>query len=217
MGLVHTPRVIYTVAKGLLTSHGKPSHDKAKSIVGVGENIHSYVARAGFFDVDYLGHMNNAAYLSHAELARWELTAQNGMLGLMLPKGINFLVASTSVRFRREVRPLFRKFQIDSSLVAMDHRHVWMVHNFRYPIPGRNRVRAQVIVQGVVTQWNKKGVLDPREFFRDTCGFDSDLVESLNYPGVGNEAVSKMLDGFVSLDQSLRTVAAEDDKTHEGL
>ena len=217
MGLVHTPRVIFTIAKGLLTGPGKLSGTKAHPIVGVGENIHSYYARAGVFDVDYLGHLNNAAYLAHAEMARWEMTAQNGILGIMARDGANFLVASTAVRFRREIRPLFRKFQIDSSLVAMDERYLWMVQNFRYPIEGRNRVRAQVVVQGVVTRWKQKGVVNPQEFFRDTCGFDSDLVDSLSYPRLANETTSHLLDSYSSLDKSYREAAAWDDNTHEGL
>lgn len=217
MGLVHTPRVMFTVAKGLLANSNSSNSGTKSGVLGIGEHFHSYYARAGLFDVDYLGHLNNAAYLSHAELARWELTAQNGMLKTMFRYGMNFLVASTSIRFRREVRPLFRKFQIDSSLVAMDHRHVWMIHNFRYPIEGHNRIRAQVIVQGVVTQWKKPGVIDPREFFRDICGFDTDLVDSLTYPGIGNETTTQLLERYVSLEDSFRNAASEDDNTHVAL
>lgn len=71
MGLVHTPRVIFTIAKGLLTGKGKLSRNiPTNSVLGVGDNFHSYQARAGVFDVDYLGHMNNASFLAHCEMAR---------------------------------------------------------------------------------------------------------------------------------------------------
>ena len=38
-------------------------------------NPHIYESKCGIFDIDIFGHMNNAAYLNHAEYARWELTA----------------------------------------------------------------------------------------------------------------------------------------------
>lgn len=119
MGLVHTPRVIWSAAKGWLR----------KSSVGkeVGYTVpHKYYARAGLFDVDYMGHMNNAAFLSHAELARWEMTGSNGLIPAMMKHNTHFVVQSTTARYRAEVRPIFRKFQVDTTVCAVDDKNIWL-------------------------------------------------------------------------------------------
>jgi hypothetical protein len=64
MGLIHTPRTLYAIAKGLWKrrQHNRvaASANQPATIVGIGEgNHHIYEARLGLFDVDYLGHMNN--------------------------------------------------------------------------------------------------------------------------------------------------------------
>ena len=217
MGLIHTPRVIFSIAKGLLArSRQSNQQQSSRLFVGLGDNIHSYYARAGLFDVDYLGHLNNAAYLNHAEMARWELSAENGLFESLAKTGATFLVANTTIRYRREIRPLFRTFQIDSNIVAMNDRYLWILHNFRYPIQGRSRVRAQIILKGVIAH-RKEGVLNPTTFLKDTCGFDIDQVDGATLPELGNETVEHMLERFSSLEYSLREAAAIDDKTHEGL
>ena len=40
--------------------------------------------------------MNNAAYLAHAEYARWEWTAETGALETMYKNNINFIATSVS-------------------------------------------------------------------------------------------------------------------------
>lgn len=119
MGLVHTPRVILSTAKGWLR---KGSIGKEVGYT----KPYKYYARAGLFDVDYMGHMNNASFLSHAELARWEMTAANGFIEAMMKSNIHFVVQSTTARYRAEVRPIFRKFQVDSTLCAVDEKNAWM-------------------------------------------------------------------------------------------
>jgi acyl-CoA thioesterase FadM len=80
----------------------------------------------GVFDVDYLGHMNNAAFLSHAEYARWEMTAANGLVQAMYKTNTHYMVSSVSCRYRAEVRPLFRKFEVQSMVGGMDEKNIWM-------------------------------------------------------------------------------------------
>jgi len=58
MGLIHTPRVVASIGRGLykrrMAEGGVPP-----TKVGIGEeNKHIYKARLGLFDVDYLGHLN---------------------------------------------------------------------------------------------------------------------------------------------------------------
>ena len=78
MGLIHTPRTIYSVLNGvykrqifLRQQNPLPTATTATSIgtpkntmtIGLEQtNPHLYQARLGLFDVDYLGHMNNGAF-----------------------------------------------------------------------------------------------------------------------------------------------------------
>ena len=73
MGIVHIPRTAASIAKGYIKRRMSPLSDKEKNLVGVGfkQPPHVYTSRAGLFDVDLMGHMNNASYLTHAvSLAR---------------------------------------------------------------------------------------------------------------------------------------------------
>ena len=66
MGLIHTPRTIVSICKGLLKRRREPLDTGA---AGIGEgNRHVYQAKLGLFDVDYLGHMNNG---TQHRLYRW--------------------------------------------------------------------------------------------------------------------------------------------------
>lgn len=75
MGLIHTPRTIYSIANGLTkrywfyrSSPGAKATSNTllrdPTTVAIGENNHHiYQARLGLLDVDYLGHMNNGMLL----------------------------------------------------------------------------------------------------------------------------------------------------------
>jgi acyl-CoA thioesterase FadM len=120
MTFIHTPRVIASLVRGL-------RQRSSSNIDGiVPGKPHKYHARVGVFDVDYLGHMNNAAFLSHAEYARWEMTAANGLVQAMYKTNTHFMVSSASCRYRAEVRPLFRKFEVQSMVGGMDEKNIWM-------------------------------------------------------------------------------------------
>lgn len=170
-------------------------------------NKHVYKSRAGLFDVDYIGHMNNAAYLTHAEYARWEMTAQNGMLQTVASNGFFFIVSGTFIRYRRDIRPIFQSFQVDTFVSGVDERNIWISHNFR--LSEEDRVRAQLMVQAVVLQKGK--VVDPRHFLVQDCGFDADLVGSVTLPDGAQVNQKDILDQYLELDDAMRTAAAIDD------
>lgn len=204
MGLVHTPRVIASAAKGFF--RGRTSTRVSGFSL---DEPHIYIARAGLFDVDYLGHMNNASYLTHAEYARWQWIAETGVLGEFIRKKDAFIVTSTVVRYRREVKPLFRKFEVHTSLCGVDERTLSMYQTFRYPGQGgKNKIRAQVLLQAVIRR-GEQGVIDPRDFLRDCVGMDPDKIDSLSKSGTTME--DELLK-FKELESSLRETAAEDDK-----
>jgi acyl-CoA thioesterase FadM len=210
MGLTHTPRVIAAIARGLLRRRGA-TEEAVKQGTGIGiHNPHIYQARAGLLDVDYLGHLNNAAYLSNAELARWELTAYNGLMKSMLHDKVSFLVTSSVIRYRREIRPIFRKFQIDSAVVGLTDKHILFSQNFRYPRPADDRVKAQILLKGAAVKG--RTILDPRVYFKE-IGYDTELIDSLSMPHDNeSDRMDDMFTHYDALEEALRYAADDDDK-----
>lgn len=217
VGLIHTPRTLFHIAKGLAK---RRSDGAASALGGIGQD-NPYVSegRAGLFDTDYLMHMNNAAYLSHAEYARWELCSYNGLLGSMFRDKVNFVVGGTAIRFRREVAPIFRKFEVHSFVAKLDERHLWIYHAFRYPPGGKDpgRIRAHAVCQGIAIQG--RNVLDPRVYLKDMVGMDPDIVDSLSCTDGGEseessqrDVFSEMVDKYSEMETVFKTATALDDE-----
>lgn len=216
VGLIHTPRTLFHIAKGL---YKRRSDGAAAALGGIGQD-NPYVSEgyAGVFDTDYLLHMNNAAYLSHAEYARWELCAYNGLLNSMYRDNVNFVVGGTAIRFRREIAPIFRKFQVHSFLAQLDERHLWIYHAFRYPRSGKDpgRIRAHALCQGIAIQGGT--VLDPRVYLKDMVGVDADIVDSISV--TMNESTVpqhdifvEMMDKYLEMETVFKAASSLDDET----
>jgi acyl-CoA thioesterase FadM len=173
-----------------------------------------------------------AAYLTHAELARWELTSFNGMLQTMLKQQVHFLVVGTTIRYRKEIRPMFGTFQIDTTMCGLDERNLYMMHQFRTVSPSstsgkkESRIMAQMIVQGVAVQ-NGRTVINPATFLRDNIGFDSNLIDTImlskmnqtataavsgNESSDSNNIIVELLDRYSALEDAMKKATAEDDK-----
>ena len=121
--------------------------------------------------------MNNASSLTHAEYARWNWTAQTGLLRRLMKADTHFMVTSAAVRFRRQIRPFGRKFQVETKLEAIDDDTFWVYQTFRYPEFNNDRIRTQVVIKGVATQKGK--VISPRLVLEDLMDIPSDVVESM--------------------------------------
>jgi acyl-CoA thioesterase FadM len=121
MGLIHTPRVLWTIANGLFK---KSSNPEIRARLGLADP-HTYQSRAGFVDFAF-GHLNNAAYLSHAEYARCAMLAENGWLNAMIKNRAMLVVVSQSCRYRGEIKPFFRRFEVESTVIAMEDRNMWL-------------------------------------------------------------------------------------------
>lgn len=205
MGLIHTPRTIYSIAKGAMR---KWRNGGGQSAIGIGaDNPHIYTSRVDLFDFDLYGHMNNAAYLTHAERARWEESAENGVLGSFVRSGAGAVLTSTSLRFRQEIG-IFRKFEIHSAFVALDDRHIWKTHTFRYADPNDNKVRAQVIAKMVFIKRGK--VVEPRKFLLEDCNLDQALVDSMALADLDSLGADEIL-ALDGLEEAQRAIAAADD------
>mmetsp|Transcript_30611 Transcript_30611/g.50554 ORF Transcript_30611/g.50554 Transcript_30611/m.50554 type:complete len:206 (+) Transcript_30611:91-708(+) len=203
MGLIHTPRVLYSIAKGAIKNwRNGPSN------IGIGAaNPHVYTSRVDLFDFDLFGHLNNAAYLTHAERARWQLSAENGTLASFVRNKAGYVLTSCSLRFRQELG-VFRKFEVHSAFVAMDDRHVWKTHTFRHADPNDNKIRAQVIAKGAFIKRGK--VVDPRQFLVEDCQMDQELINSMLLTDVDSLEQDEIL-ALSRLEESQRAIAAADD------
>lgn len=166
-----------------------------------------YEARVGLFDVDYVGHLNNAATLSHCEFARWQMAAETGLLQTFLSKNVHIYALDNVVRYRKEIRPLFRSFVIETYVLAVDHRNLWFLHNFR--LDEKNRINTQVLMRSALLK--KGSIIPPREFLVDDCHFDNELVQAITLPDGELVSEPQLLDSFNALGDSMRNLAAEDD------
>ena len=227
MGLLHIPRVAASCARGWLRGRKTPA-----VIDGVGSGVsHTYRARCGLLDVDVNAHMNHAAFLTHAELARWEWFSETGALGRMVQNGyVSFFVTGAAVRYRKEIGPLFQRFEVRSNLASIDERNLCIYHTFRYPEErgdgdgegggegrggsGLQKIRAQILVQAVFLKG--RTLLDPGSALVDLCGFDAVHVDRLRESNLDDLTKEKRL-RFKDLEAALKASASADDFLVESL
>ena len=68
MGLIHTPRALYSIMRGLWK---RRMEGGSVANAGLGaDNPHIYTARLGVLDIDYLGHMNKCVAFEFATKTR---------------------------------------------------------------------------------------------------------------------------------------------------
>ena len=189
MGLLHIPRSLLACARGYYRRKVAPAAAAAGEDIAIGispSHPHTYDGRVGIFDIDGYAHMNNAAYLTHAELARWQMSAENGSLDNMLNQKIAFIVTGQAIRYRREIGPLFKAFRISTFVSGIDDRNLWLYHTFHNPEAGsgsgggKNKLGpplAQILLQSVVTKNGK--VMRPSKYLADVYGANEDTIDKL--------------------------------------
>lgn len=218
MVLLQTPRSLFAVATGL-AKRQSISPQNTNGVIGFGiDNPYKYTARAGIWD--WLLHLNNCAFVSHAELSRWELFAFSGILGPISTGKYHMVLTSNFARYRREIAPFNVKFQVDSSIAAIcpEEREIWWVHNFRYPEDGSksNCVRAQIVARAVLIEPGK-GIADPYTFFRDKVGVDQSVLDktciSKANAGELGFLYEELFERAKWVEGAYKAAAAEDDKT----
>ena len=220
MGIIHIPRTIAASLRGVVKRKLSPLSDKDISLVGTIDVPHIYTSRAGIFDVDLMGHMNNASYLQHAELARWEWSAFGGSLVQAFKTQSFFIVTASMIRFRREIVP-FKRFDIETRLVGLDARNLWVYQTFHHHLDKdtkhdtdntkneeeapfrktRGKILAQILTQAVITKTGK-GVLNPRSWLEDNSMYSKHVLD-----GITNQN-GEMESRFLHLEDMLKTSAA---------
>ena len=96
------------------------------------------------------------------------------------PRQVNFMVGGSAIRYRREIRPVFRQFEVHTFVARLDERHFWIYHTFRYPPGGKDpgRIRCAMVCQGLAVQG--RTVLDPRKYLIENVGMDAETVEQMS-------------------------------------
>jgi acyl-CoA thioesterase FadM len=85
-------------------------------------------------DIDFFFHMNNASYIRVAELSRWRLLAESGLLSYMINKKIMFLAVEQSVTYARPILP-FHKYNVTTTItVSPDDKWMHYIHSFDTPV-----------------------------------------------------------------------------------
>lgn len=143
MVFIHLPRVASSIASGLL----QPVPFSASARLAI-TAPHIYRARAGIFDIDQFGHMNNAAYLVHCELARWQLSASTGLLAKAARRRMVFLVGATAIRYRRPISP-FASFEVHTHITSWDEGQMFLMHTFVGAGP-KPSVHASTLVRAII-------------------------------------------------------------------
>jgi hypothetical protein len=141
----------------------------------------------------------------------WEMGAESGMLQKMVSDKIFFILAGNFMRYRKELRPLFRPFVVETYISAIDDRNLWFSHNFRYS--ETDRILTEILVQCVVVRGGK--VLHPGQFLVEECSYDENLIQSVTWPDGASVSHADLLRNYRKLDDTMRTIAAEDDERHQ--
>src|SRR5262245_37112510 len=80
-------------------------------------------------DCDINFHMNNGRYLAFMDLGRLHLTAQIGLLALVVRKRWRPMLAAAEIVFIRQLAPL-QKFDLVTRVVTWDDKYAYMEHRF---------------------------------------------------------------------------------------
>ncbi|MBX3093369.1 MAG: thioesterase family protein [Cryobacterium sp.] len=120
-------------------------------------------------DVDALGHMNNGRFLSIADLGRFELLQQAGLYGPMRKRGWYPVVVASTISYRKSL-DLWKKYDLESRLVGIDDRAVYVEQ--RFTVDGE--IYAQMVIRGRFLQ--ERGGLVPMGELIQFFGIDRDDV-----------------------------------------
>ncbi len=158
---------------------------------------HVRSARAGMLDVDLFMHMNNASYLTHCELSRWEMFSALGLVRWSVRERAGFNVAAATMRYRRQIRA-FDAFEVHTRVVAIDPQNTYLTHDF-CPVGG-----GPLLAQGLCRAVIKQGAatIDPRGVLAAN-GVGHETLDLLAAPDV----VGPEFEALAQLDLRLKAAA----------
>jgi acyl-CoA thioesterase FadM len=111
-------------------------------------------ARVWLNDLDINLHLNNARYLSFADLGRLDWFIRSDVLKLARQHQAFPMIGDLIAKFRRDMK-LFQTCEVQTRLVGWDHKWAFVEHRF----VRQGRVLGIVAIRGVFK--GKNGLLDP--------------------------------------------------------
>lgn len=120
----HALRAIGRVAKGFYVRRSSPV---PCSTVMITDHYSRPV------DCDFFGHMNNAFYFRHAELARWELLPRTGILQQAVKHKWMFLVVSQDADYLKPLPPLSTFSVVTKATKCEADKYLFFRHDFISP------------------------------------------------------------------------------------
>ncbi|KAL3916504.1 MAG: hypothetical protein SGPRY_006790 [Prymnesium sp.] len=195
MGVVHVPRVLASLARGFVRR--STPLDKTLALA----SPHVAQRRAGLFDLDLHGHMNNAgsrlriALLLIACPHSTHLSAQCGFFEWSVRKRAAFIIGGLYLRFRKEIMP-FQRFEVHSQFSAFDERWIYISQTMQPS--GGGEVLAQSFCRAVIKQGRKS--ISPRD------ALESHGVEAATILKIGDpQNLELHRSSFVALDDAVKS------------
>ncbi len=74
-------------------------------------------------------HMNNASYIRVAELARWRLLPQTGILPKTISEGWLFLAVEQTATYAKPIMP-FQRYEVETTLTS--HQDKWLMYEHKF-------------------------------------------------------------------------------------
>jgi len=174
--LVYTIRVLTQLALGYL----RPVVvHKGGTLAAVGSKAFYEVPFVcGPTDIDSYSHMNNANFLRVAELSRWRIFPQSGMLKMASDKKAMFLVVENHATYIRQIKP-FQRFVVRTSISTTDNKWLWYTHSFESVKPdaktGKHLQYASILCKAVLKEGSGKTIRALE--YRDMSDFNRQLIQ----------------------------------------
>jgi len=75
-------------------------------------------------------HMNNSNHSRIADLSRYRVLAESGMLNAMLKEKMNWIIAEQTIRYNKQIR-MFQRFDVVTTAKQEGDKWVYFTHTFR--------------------------------------------------------------------------------------
>jgi len=105
-------------------------------------------------DLDLNLHANNGRILTISDVGRLDMALRAGLIFKCLKRGWRPVVASSTVRYRRSLKP-FRRYELESRILTWDEKWVYFEHRFT----SGGEVAVSLIVRGGFV--GSKGMVAP--------------------------------------------------------
>ena len=165
--ITYSVRVAYALLRGAVSRTRRRGREAAAGIGGAeNENQSGFSAKhtsmfyAHPFDLDIQGHVNNSKFLHIAELTRWRVLAEDGLLGFALKNKWLFLATRCDIKYRAPIPP-FKRYACTVETSHDSKKWIQFKHQFKDLDTGK--VYADLNVTAVIKHTSGKTV-HPSEY-----------------------------------------------------